>query len=173
MAFATRIQRHRETEITRSSSKPHLCRCTGYTQIVDSIDQYAKLRRGEKLPVEPTAEDKSGRVGTNLVPRYTGHDAVLGDRKFIEDMVVPNMLYGALRLTDHPRAKVLKIDASRALELNGVHRVVTAADVPGDRYVGLIEKDWPGIRCDWRRDAVHHGDVIAAIVADTWQALGP
>ena len=83
--------------------KPHLCRCTGYTQIVDSIDQYAKLRRGEKLP-EPTAEDKSGRVGTNL-QRYTGHDAVLGDRKFIEDMVVPNMLYGALRLTDHPRRR--------------------------------------------------------------------
>ncbi|HEY3394998.1 MAG TPA: 2Fe-2S iron-sulfur cluster-binding protein, partial [Lacipirellulaceae bacterium] len=27
--------------------KPHLCRCTGYTQIVDSIEMYACLRRGE------------------------------------------------------------------------------------------------------------------------------
>jgi CO/xanthine dehydrogenase Mo-binding subunit/aerobic-type carbon monoxide dehydrogenase small subunit (CoxS/CutS family) len=144
--------------------KPHLCRCTGYTQIVDSIDQYAKLRRGEKLP-EPTAEDKSGRIGTNL-QRYTGHDAVLGDRKFIDDMVVPNMLYGAVRLTDHPRAKVLKIDASRALQLQGVHRVVTAADVPGDRYVGLIEKDWP-VFVAIGEETRCSGDVIAAVVADT------
>ena len=86
--------------------KPHLCRCTGYAQIVDSIEQYAKLRRGETLP-EPSAADKSGHVGTDL-PRYTGHDAVLGDRKFIDDMTVPSMLFGAVRLTDHPRAKVLR-----------------------------------------------------------------
>jgi selenium-dependent xanthine dehydrogenase len=143
--------------------KPHLCRCTGYAQIVDSIDQYAKLRRGEELP-PPSEADRSGRIGTDL-PRYTGHDAVLGDRKFIDDMVVPDMLYGALRLTDHPRAKVLSIDPTRALALDGVHRVVTAADVPGDPLVGLIAKDWPvfvGIgdvtRCT--------GDVIAGVVAD-------
>lgn len=149
-------------EIT-TALKPHLCRCTGYTQIVDSIEQYARLRRGDSLP-EPSEFDRSGRVGSDL-PRYTGHDAVLGDRKFVDDMVVPDMLYGALRLTDHPRAKVLSIDPSRALELEGVHRVVTAADVPGDPLVGLIAKDWPvfvGIgdvtRCT--------GDVIAGVVAD-------
>jgi xanthine dehydrogenase molybdenum-binding subunit len=144
--------------------KPHLCRCTGYTQIVDSIDQYARLRRGETLP-EPSAEDKSGRVGTDL-PRYAGYDAVLGDRKFIDDMVVPNMLYGAVRLTDHPRAKVLRIDGSRALELEGVHRVVTASDVPGDRYVGLIEKDWP-VFVEIGEETRCSGDIIAAVVADT------
>jgi xanthine dehydrogenase molybdenum-binding subunit len=103
-------------------------------------------------------------VGTSL-PRYTGREAVLGDRKFIDDMVVPNMLYGALRLTDHPRARILSIDPSPALALSGVHRVVTAADVPGDPLVGLIAKDWPvfvGInditRCT--------GDVIVGVVAD-------
>jgi selenium-dependent xanthine dehydrogenase len=144
--------------------KPHLCRCTGYAQIVDSIDQYAKLRRGESLP-ELSEFDRSGKVGSDL-PRYTGHDAVLGDRKFIDDMIVPDMLYGAVRLTDHPRAKVLSIDPTRALELPGVHRVVTAADIPGDPMVGLIAKDWPvyvGIgqitRCT--------GDVVATVVADT------
>jgi selenium-dependent xanthine dehydrogenase len=143
--------------------KPHLCRCTGYAQIVDSIEQYAKLRQGETLP-ELSEFDRSGKVGSDL-PRYTGHDAVLGDRKFVDDMVVPYMLYGAVRLTDHPRAKVLSIDPTRALELPGVHRVVTAADIPGDPMVGLIAKDWPvyvGIgqvtRCT--------GDVVATVVAD-------
>jgi xanthine dehydrogenase molybdenum-binding subunit len=144
--------------------KPHLCRCTGYTQIVDSIEQYAKLRRGESMPPVSDA-DKSGRVGTDL-PRYAGHDAVLGDRKFIDDMIVPNMLYGAVRLTDYPRAKVLRINPARALELEGVHRVVTAADVPGDRYVGLIEKDWP-VYVAIGEETRCSGDVIASVVADT------
>jgi xanthine dehydrogenase molybdenum-binding subunit len=144
--------------------KPHLCRCTGYQQIVDSIETYSKLRCGETLP-EPSESDRSGKVGTSL-PRYTGHDAVLGDRKFVDDMTVPGMLFGAVRLTDHPRATVLRIDASAALAMPGVHRVVTAADVPGDPYVGLIEKDWPVFvaigevtRCT--------GDVIAGVVADS------
>src|SRR5207248_1936932 len=29
--------------------KPHLCRCTGYAQIVDSVEMYSRLRRGEPL----------------------------------------------------------------------------------------------------------------------------
>ena len=143
--------------------KPHLCRCTGYAQIVDSIEEYSRVRRGE-MPTAVPAADASGKVGTSL-PRYTGHDAVLGDRKFIDDMTVPGMLFGALRLADHPKATVVAIDPSAALALPGVHRVVTAADVPGDSYVGLIERDWPTFvsigeqtRCT--------GDVIAGVVAD-------
>jgi aldehyde oxidoreductase len=147
-----------------NSLKPHLCRCTGYAQIVDSIELYSRLRRGERLP-EPSAADISGRVGTDL-PRYTGHDAVLGDRKFIDDMTVPCMLFGAVRLADHPRAKVLAIDARRALALPGVHRVVTAADVPGNRYVGLIEHDWP-VFVAIGEETRCTGDIIAGVVADT------
>ncbi len=114
---------------------------------------------------EPSAADRSGRVGTDL-PRYTGHDAVLGDRKFIDDMIVPNMLYGAVRLTDHPRAKVLANRCQSRARARGVHRVVTAADVPGDRYVGLIEKDWP-VFVAIGEETRCSGDVIAGVVADT------
>ncbi len=147
-----------------TSLKPHLCRCTGYTQIVDSVEMYSRLRRGEPMPETP-ATNGSGRVGTDL-PRYTGHEAVLGDRKFIDDMTVPGMLYGAVRLADHPRAKVLSIDGSRALALEGVHRVVTAADVPGNRYVGLIESDWP-VFVAIGEETRCTGDVVAGVVADT------
>ena len=149
-------------EITKAI-RPHLCRCTGYKQIVDSIELYSKVRAGGPMP-EAEAADRSGKVGTSL-PRYTGHDAVLGDRKYVDDMTVPGMLYGALRLADHPKATVKKIDASRALELPGVHRVVTAADVPGKVYVGLIEKDWPVFVAPGS-DTRCTGDVIAAVVAD-------
>jgi xanthine dehydrogenase molybdenum-binding subunit len=149
-----------------TSLKPHLCRCTGYAQVVDSIEMYAKLRRGEPQADRflPDADANSGKVGTNL-PRFTGHEAVLGDRKFIDDMTVPGMLYGAVRLADHPRAKVLAIDPTPALALEGVHRVVTAADVPGERYVGLIERDWP-VFVAIGEETRCTGDIIAGVVAD-------
>jgi xanthine dehydrogenase molybdenum-binding subunit len=144
--------------------KPHLCRCTGYAQIIDSIECYGRVRRGKPLP-QPGDRDCSGKVGTSLA-RFSGREVVLGARPFIDDMRVPGMVFGALRLSDHPKATVRAIDARDARRMSGVLRVVTAADIPGDPYVGLIESDWPvmiGIgqmtRCV--------GDVIAAVVADS------
>ncbi|MEX1361787.1 MAG: molybdopterin cofactor-binding domain-containing protein, partial [Nannocystaceae bacterium] len=70
-----------------------------------------------------------------------------------------------LTLSPHARARVVRFDTRRARALPGVHGVATAADVPGDRWYGLIIKDWPGfvaqgeeVRCV--------GDVVAAVAAD-------
>jgi xanthine dehydrogenase molybdenum-binding subunit len=81
-------------------------------------------------------------------------------------MTLPDMLYGAVRLADHPRAKVVSIDATRALALEGIHRVVTATDVPGNRYVGLIENDWP-VFVAIGEETRCTGDIIAGVVADS------
>ena len=51
-----------------------------------------------------------------------------------------------------------------ALEMEGVERVITAADVPGDRYVGLIVKDWP-ILVAIGEETRCVGDIIAIVVA--------
>jgi xanthine dehydrogenase molybdenum-binding subunit len=76
------------------------------------------------------------------------------------------MLHGAVALSRHPRARVIEIDPSPVLAMPGVERVLTAEDVPGNRYVGLIRKDWPVFvavgettRCV--------GDVLALVLADT------
>ena len=53
------------------------------------------------------------------------------------------MLHGAMVLTDHPRAKVLKIHTADAAAVPGVVRVFTAADVPGNRGTGLNDPDQP------------------------------
>ncbi len=138
----------------------HLCRCTGYVKIIDAIDLLAKARRGEADPQTGT----DGRVGQDLA-RYQGEKMSLGTRPYVDDMVRENMLHGVVVLSPHARAKVVSIDTSRALALPGVHAVATAADVPGDRWYGLIIKDWPGfvavgeeVRCV--------GDVVAAVAAD-------
>ncbi|MBA3775630.1 MAG: selenium-dependent xanthine dehydrogenase, partial [Betaproteobacteria bacterium] len=70
-----------------------------------------------------------------------------------------------MKFSDHPRALVKGIDDSEALALPGVRRVITAADVPGDRYVGLIVKDWP-VLVAIGEETRCVGDIIAVVVAD-------
>jgi aldehyde oxidoreductase len=137
----------------------HLCRCTGYTKIIDAVQILARARRGEALPKTPPAAG----VGADL-PRYGGADLVLGDRRFINDIKWPGMLFGALRFVDHPRARIRRIDTAPAEKLDGVLRVVTAVDVPGDRFVGLIEQDWP-IFLAQGEETRYVGDVLAAVIA--------
>jgi selenium-dependent xanthine dehydrogenase len=138
----------------------HLCRCTGYVKIIDAIEMFARVRRGEPIPdlVE------SGGVGARMT-RVTAADAVLGRRPFIDDLRRDNMLFGAVVLSPHARARVLAIDTSRAAALSGVAAIITAADVPGNRWYGLIEQDWPGFVAIGE-ETRYVGDVIAAVAAE-------
>ncbi len=143
-----------------SALKAHLCRCTGYVKILDAIELLAKARRGEELP----PPDTSGRVGTRM-DRHRADEFVLGDFQYVDDISVEGALFAAMRFSDHPRATVKAINSTPALEHPGVQRVITAEDVPGDRYVGLITKDWPVlVAIDEQTRCV--GDIIAVVVAD-------
>ena len=77
---------------------------------------------------------------------------------------VPGMLHGALVLSPHPRARVLRIDTTRARALPGVRAVATAADVPGERWYGLLYNDWPGFVAEGE-EVRYVGDVLAAVAA--------
>ena len=140
--------------------RAHLCRCTGYVKIVDAIESYAAQRRGQPLPVL----DQSGKVGTSL-KRFNGRELVLGDFKYIDDITPAGTLYAAMKFSDHPRALVKGIDPSAALAMHGVEQVITAADVPGDRYVGLIVNDWP-ILVAVGEETRCVGDIVAIVVAE-------
>jgi xanthine dehydrogenase molybdenum-binding subunit len=139
----------------------HVCRCTGYVKIIDAIDLAARALRGEPMP----PADESGRIGTSL-PRQDAAQFVLGERPYVDDMRVDGMLRGAFLFSAHPRARVLRIDVGDALTQPGVVRVVTAADVPGERVQGLLERDWPLFVAEG--ETTHCiGDILAAVAADT------
>lgn len=141
---------------------PHLCRCTGYKKIVDSIECAAEaIRKEEEIPV-PTGD---GKVGSRH-PKYGARDLVLGQHRYVDDIQLAGMRYGALKFSDHPRAKVLKIDTSAAEAHDGVLRIFTAADIPGDRYIGLIKQDWPMMIAEGETTN-YVGDVLACVVAET------
>jgi xanthine dehydrogenase molybdenum-binding subunit len=149
-----------DTDIDKALNM-HICRCTGWVKIRDSIHHAASIRRGEcSLDL-----DYESGVGGNF-PRNDGHELVLGERPYIDDMVRPGMLHGALVWTPFPRCKIIKIDASKALALEGVHAVITAKDFGPDRKVGLIFRDWD-VMIDEGEETRCVADILAAVAAET------
>jgi len=147
------------TKLTREEASrhlgAHLCRCTGYTKILDAVES---LAAGEV----PVAEPRGG-IGTSGL-RYEACDLSLGDRPFIDDMAPPGLLHGTVRLADYARADVVAIDTMAAEAVEGVERVLTAADVTGELRVGLIHQDWPVFIPEGGRTS-YLGDVLALVVA--------
>ena len=135
----------------------HLCRCTGYVKVLDAIEAVAK-----GTPVDVSLPGGVGSRGT----KYEAPALALGDRGYVDDIRVPGMLHGALHLTAHTRADVLRIDTSAAESAPGVVAVFTAKDVPGDIRVGIIHKDWPVFIGEGARTS-YAGDVLAIVVAET------
>ncbi len=138
----------------------NLCRCTGYTQIVEAVELMARHWPDGEVPLPP----QDGGVGQPLA-RYKGADLVLGARPYVADMQRDGLLHGALAFSAHARARVLRIHTARARALPGVRAVVTAADVPGQRWYGLLYADWPGFVAEGE-EVRCVGDVIAAVAAD-------
>ncbi|HET9359012.1 MAG TPA: molybdopterin cofactor-binding domain-containing protein, partial [Vicinamibacterales bacterium] len=168
----------------------HLCRCTGYGRIIDAIQTAgeAAANGGSLTRTEPRRNSFFGEeFGLKRNPAFAkgngnGHGAghgigrsiarqdgsaqTLGDKPFIDDMRVPGMLHGAMVLTEHPRARILKIRTDDAAAMPGVVRVLTAADVPGFRGTGLNDPDQPVFVAEGELTCCV-ADFLAMVVADT------
>ncbi len=142
--------------------QPNLCRCTGYKKIIDSI-QYAAdaIRNLKEIPMPKT----DGKVGKRH-PKYSAEKLVLGKSPFVADVKLEGMLFGVLKLSDYPRAKVLSIDVSAAKNIPGVVKIFTAKDIPGKRFTGLIVDDWP-MFVDVGEETRYVGDVLASVIAES------
>ncbi|PIE19285.1 MAG: selenium-dependent xanthine dehydrogenase [Proteobacteria bacterium] len=138
----------------------HLCRCTGYAKIIDAVELMAKARRGEGLPALVAA----GGVGER-VQRFEGADTVLGDRPFVADLRFDGMLHGAVVLSDVARGLLRRVDTAAASRVDGVARVLTWRDVPGERWYGLIHQDWPGFVAEGEQVRCV-GDFLAVVLAE-------
>lgn len=62
------------------------------------------------------------------VPRIDGRGIVTGQTKYVFDVSFPNMLIGKMIRSEHPHARILSIDTSRAQKLSGVKAIITAQD---------------------------------------------
>ena len=141
--------------------RANVCRCTGYVKIIDAILLAATaLRQNQEI-----AWEENTGIGYSA-PKYEGYEKALGVSPYINDMKFDGMLYGALKFSEHPRARVRSIDVSAAEQLPGVIRIFTARDIPGQRYQGIHVKDWPMLVAEGEETRCI-GDVLAGVVAQS------
>jgi len=76
------------------------------------------------------------------VPRKEGRDKVTGAARYIDDMTMPGMLYGATVRSQIPRGVIKHISFDPQFEWSKFV-VVTAQDIPGKNCIALIGDDQP------------------------------
>src|SRR3990167_4829265 len=93
------------------------------------------------------------------IPRLDAKEIVTGSVKFGVDITLPGMLYGKVFRSSIPHGRIISLDVSEAERLPGVVAVVTAKDVPTNRF-GFALKDETVFAMDKVR---YIGDAVAAV----------
>lgn len=95
-------------------------------------------------------------------PKVDAYSKVTGRALYADDIMLPRMVYGRLLRSPHPHARILALDARRALELPGVLAVLTGEDLP--RKFGILpsSQDEYALAGDKVR---YVGDPVAAVAA--------
>ncbi len=85
-----------------------------------------------------TAENIIGKS----VPRKEGRDKVTGAARYIDDLTMPGMLYGATVRSQIPRGVIKHISFDPQFDW-GEFVIVTSKDIPGKNCIALIGDDQP------------------------------
>lgn len=98
--------------------------------------------------------------------RKDGPDKVTGRAVYSQDVKLPGTLVGRVLRSPHPHARIVRIDASKALALPGVKAFITVDDSKGIKH-GFVETPrYPPDQEVLARGKVRHvGEEIAAVAA--------
>lgn len=124
-------------EEVKKAIRGNLCRCTGYKKIEDGIMLAAEYFR-EKRPIEPAP--KTLHMNEHA-KRIDAAEKVNGTGIFCDDLYFPGMIYAKGVYSKYPRARVDKIDISKALQHPDCIKILTRKDVPCNK-IGHIKQDW-------------------------------
>ena len=100
-------------------------------------------------------------VGESL-QRVDAIKKVTGQAQYVDDIIMPRMLYAQVKRSPYPHARILRIDTSKAEALPGVRSVIT-----GDCYTkrcGLYLEDKNFLAVG---TAKYRGEAVAAVAAET------
>ena len=161
---ALRINPFADREEIKERLGGNICRCTGYQKIFDAVELARDVQNG-RLPATALLETDTadGEVIGKSVRRIDAPSKVSGRLKYAGDMTMPGMLYVQVLRSPHAHARIVSIDTSAALAMEGVESVITSADVPGKDGFGVFVHDQPIMA----RDKVRYvGEAIAAVAAE-------
>jgi 4-hydroxybenzoyl-CoA reductase subunit alpha len=115
---------------------------------------------GEAAPGSP--DNRDFRVLGKPLPKIDGLQKAIGAAVYADDIALPGMLHAKTLRSPHAHALIRRIDTTRARALQGVHAVITGADLP-ERY-GVIP--WTQDETALAVDKVRFiGDPVAAVAA--------
>ncbi len=95
--------------------------------------------------------------------RIDAAEKITGEALYVSDMTVPGMLHAAVKRSPHARARIQRIDTSKALSMPGVRAVVTGAEL--DYRLGLYVVDKYILA---KGEVRHYGEAVAAVAAETY-----
>ncbi|HZW78903.1 MAG TPA: xanthine dehydrogenase family protein molybdopterin-binding subunit [Candidatus Deferrimicrobiaceae bacterium] len=110
----------------------------------------------------------SDHIVGNSVPRKEGRDKVTGRSQYVDDMVLPNMLFGATVRSRIPRGRIRKIIFGGGIAWNEFV-IVSAKDIPGTNCIALIGDDQPCLA----HDVVNHPEEPVLLLAHPDRYLLP
>jgi CO/xanthine dehydrogenase Mo-binding subunit len=87
---------------------------------------------------------------------------VTGRAKFAADYNAGHQLYGKVLRSEHPHARIVRIDTAAARQLAGVEAVLTAQNIPGEKVIGIVVKNQAILASDKVR---YLGDGLALVAA--------
>ncbi|MCW8823884.1 MAG: molybdopterin-dependent oxidoreductase [Ignavibacteriaceae bacterium] len=144
----------------------NLCRCTGYTKILEAVETSKAYLRGEEpgeIEYQPQKSAMNLSVVGKRLPKIDAPDKATGRAIYTDDIVLPNMIYGKLLLSPLPHAKIKSIKTEKAKALPGVKVILTGADVTDLTYGTSPPRYDENVLA---KDKVRYvGDVVAAVAA--------
>jgi len=167
MIMATKALLDRNPNPTEEEIKKalehNLCRCTGYTKIIEAVQLASRFIRGETAPDKVRPDPNGPKIGVSH-PRPSAMLKACGVAPFSADIKLQNALeLAVVRSTEH-HATIKSIDTSNAEKMPGVIGVMTANDIKGSNRIVIIFPDQP-ILCKDKVQCL--GDPIAIVAAQT------
>ncbi|MFH1123980.1 MAG: molybdopterin cofactor-binding domain-containing protein [Pseudomonadota bacterium] len=138
-------------EATRQYLEGNLCRCTGYTKIVQAIQAVASR----------SSQKEKGQTAPAEVRRLEAPEKTTGGALFTGDLERRGMLTGKILRSQVPHARIKRIKTDRARSVPGVAAVITAQDFP-DIRMGFLIQDEVVLATDKIR---YIGEPVAAVAA--------
>jgi carbon-monoxide dehydrogenase large subunit len=161
-----------------------LTRISGYQNIVRAVQSAAAAIGGTAADSAGAAQPPAGEGIGESVRTKEAPALLRGDAKYIGDLTLPGMLHAAILLSRQGHAAIRRIDTTRAKQMPGVVRVITADDIPELMPIPVVwvpkegESHFPphpsgmvpGGQPLLAKDRVRYvGDRLAVVVAETRQ----
>ncbi len=89
---------------------------------------------------------------------------VTGEAQYVADIPHENLYFGAVVRSTVHHGRLISVETSKAFDVPGVLKVITAEDIPGEKVFGALIHDQPPMVVDLVR---HRGEPVAIVIAET------